>query len=203
LLSSFLIALREGVEAALVVGIVLVYLSRTGRASLARWVWGGVAAAVASSLGVAIALERWNISEDGFEGLLLLIAAAFIVTMIFWMNRIARHLKKEIEQRVETYAERGTSAAGFGLATFVFFMVVREGAELALILRAVELSSDGLAVWIGTSLGLCVAIAVGWFFFNGTLPISLGKFFSWTSIILSLFAVQLVLTGLHELSEAM
>jgi FTR1 family protein len=203
LLSSFLIALREGVEAALVVGIVLVYLNRTGRAALARWVWGGVAAAAASSLAVAIALERWQVSEDGFEGLLLLLAAVFVVTMIFWMNRVARHLKKEIEQRVETYAGKSASAAGFGLATFVFLMVVREGVELALILRAVELSSEGLAVWIGTSAGLSVAIAVGWFFFQGTLKISLGKFFAATSTILILVAVQLGLTGIHELSEAM
>ena len=203
MLSSFLIALREGVEAALVVGIVLVYLKRTGRAALARWVWGGVAAAAASSVAAAIALERWRVSQDGFEGLLLLIAAVFVVTMIVWMNRVARHLKKEIEQRVEGYAGRSTFTAGLGLATFVFFMVLREGAELALILRAVELSSEGLAVWIGTSLGLGVAIAVGWFFFQGTLKISLGKFFAATSTILILVAIQLALTGIHELSEAM
>jgi len=203
LLSSFLIALREGVETALVVGIVLVYLNRTGRAALVRWVWGGVLAAVVSSLAVAIALERWKVSEDGFEGLMLLVASVFVVTMIVWMNRVARHLKQEIEQRVETYAAKSDFSAGMGLATFVFLMVVREGAELALILRAVELSSEGLAVWIGTSLGLCVAVAVGWFFFQGTLKISLGKFFSATSTILILVAVQLALTGIHELSEAM
>jgi high-affinity iron transporter len=203
LLSSLLIALREGVEAALVVGIVLVYLNRSGRAALTRWVWGGVAAAVASSLAIAIALDRWKISEDGFEGLLLLIAAVFVVTMILWMNRVARHLKKEIENRVESFAQKNSTMAGLGLATFVFVMVVREGAELALILRAVELSSDGLAVWIGTGLGLALAISVGWFFFNGTLKISLGKFFAATSTILILVAIQLALTGVHELSEAM
>jgi FTR1 family protein len=203
LLSSFLIALREGVEAALVVGIVLVYLNRSGRATLTRWVWGGVAAAAASSLAIAIALERWQVSEDGFEGLLLLLAAVFVVTMIFWMNRVARRLKKEIEQRVEAHASKSAFAAGIGLATFVFLMVVREGAELALILRAVELSSEGLAVWIGTSLGLAVAIAVGWFFFQGTLKISIGKFFAATSTILIIVAVQLALSGVHELSEAM
>ena len=203
MLSSFLIALREGVEAALVVGIVLVYLNRTGRSFLVRWVWGGVAAAVVSSLAIAIALERFNISEDGFEGVMLLVAAVFVVTMIVWMNRVARHLKKEIELRVEKHAAKSEFSAGVGLATFVFLMVVREGAELALILRAVELSSEGLAVWIGTSLGLCVAVAVGWFFFQGTLKISLGKFFSATSTILILVAVHLALTGVHELSEAM
>jgi high-affinity iron transporter len=202
-ISSFLVALREGVEAALVVGIVLVYLNRTGRAALARWVWGGVAAAVISSLAIAIALERWRISEDGFEGLLLLFAAGFVVTMIIWMNRVARHLRRDIEQRVETLAGKDTLGAGFGLAVFVFVMVVREGAELALILRAVELSSEGLAVWIGTTLGLAAALAVGWFFFQGTLKASLGKFFSATSTILILVAIQLALTGVHELSEAM
>ena len=177
MLSSFLIALREGVEAALVVGIVLVYLNRTGRANLVRWVWGGVLAAVASSLAVAIALDRWKVSEDGFEGLLLLVAAVFVVTMILWMNRVARHLKKHIEQRVENHAAKSEFSAGIGLATFVFLMVVREGAELALILRAVELSSEGLAVWIGTSLGLGVAIAVGWFFFPGDAENFPGKIF--------------------------
>jgi FTR1 family protein len=203
LLSSFLIALREGVEAALVVGIVLVYLNRTGRAALTRWVWGGVVVAVVSSLAVAIALERWQVSEDGFEGVMLLVAAFFVVTMIVWMNRVARHLKSKIEQRIESYAAKSDFSAGLGLSAFVFLMVVREGAELALILRAVELSSDGLAVWIGTALGLCVAVAVGWFFFEGTLKISLGKFFSATSTILILVAIQLALTGVHELSEAM
>ena len=203
MLSSFLIALREGVEAALVVGIVLVYLNRTGRPQLVRWVWGGVVAAVASSLGVAIALDRLKISEDGFEGVLLLVAAVFVVTMIVWMNRIARHLKAEIEKRVEKHAAKSDVSAGMGLAAFVFFMVVREGAELALILRAVELSTEGLAVWIGTLLGLGVAVAVGVFFFQGTLKISLGKFFSATSTILIIVAVQLALTGVHELSEAM
>jgi high-affinity iron transporter len=202
LLSSFLIALREGVEAALVVGIVLVYLNRTGREALSRWVWGGVVAATVSSLAVAIALERWQISEDGFEGLMLLAAAVFVVSMIVWMNRVARHLKKEIEQRVENFAAKDTFAAGLGLGTFVFLMVVREGAELALILRAVELSTEGLAVWIGTGLGLAVAIAVGCFFFQGTLKISLAKFFAATSTILILVAIQLALTGVHELSEA-
>jgi high-affinity iron transporter len=203
LLSAFLIALREGVEAALVVGIVLVYLNRTGRSNLARWVWGGVLAAVVSSLGVAIALDRLKISEDGFEGLMLLVAAAFVVTMIVWMNRVARHLKAEIEKRVEKHAAKSEFSAGIGLGTFVFLMVVREGAELALILRAVELSTEGLSVWIGTILGLGVAVAVGVFFFQGTLKISLGRFFAATSTILIIVAVQLALTGIHELSEAM
>jgi FTR1 family protein len=201
-LSAFLIALREGVEAALVVGIVLVYLARTGRTHWSRYVWGGVAAAVALSLAVAIALERFNISEDGFEGLMYLVASFFVVTMVIWMNRVAKHLKKEIEQKVEKYAERGGSAAGWGIGLFVFLMVLREGAELALILRAVEMSTEGLQTWIGTIAGIAAAVAVGLFFFKGTLKVPLHRFFAVTSSILILVAIQLAVTGLHELSEA-
>jgi high-affinity iron transporter len=202
LLSAFLIALREGVEAALVVGIVLVYLSRTGRSHLVRYVWSGVAAAAALSLAVAVALERWQVSRDGFEGLLLLIASVFVITMIVWMNRVARHLRKEIESRVASYAERAGRAAGWGLFLFVFLMVLREGAELALILRAVELSTEGLQTWVGTLGGIAVAVAVGLFFFKGTLQVPLPRFFAATSLILMIVAFQLALTGLHELSEA-
>ncbi len=202
MLSALLIALREGVEASLVVGIILVYLSRTSRQHLTRFVWYGVAAAAALSLAVAIALERWRISEDGFEGLMLLVAAIFVVTMIVWMNRVARHLKKDIEAKVKAYAEKAGSAAGWGIFLFVFLMVLREGAELALILRAVELSSEGLLTWIGTIVGIAGAVAVGLFFFKGTLRVPLHRFFAATSVILMLVAFQLALTGLHELSEA-
>jgi high-affinity iron transporter len=202
LLSAFLISLREGVEASLVVGIILVYLSRTGRQTLAKFVWYGVAVAAALSLAVAVALERWQVSQDGFEGLLLLVAAFFVVTMIIWMNRVARHLKKDIEQKVEAYAARTGKAAGWGIFLFVFLMVVREGVELALILRAVELSSAGLQTWIGTIAGIGASVAVGLFFFKGTLRVPLHRFFAVTSVILMLVAFQLALTGLHELSES-
>ncbi len=202
MLSALLIALREGVEAALVVGIILVYLSRTGRSHLGRFVWYGVATAAALSLAVVVALERWRISQDGFEGLMLLVASVFVVTMIVWMNRVARHLKKQIEDKVESYAERAGKAAGWGIFLFVLLMVLREGAELALILRAVEMSSEGLQTWIGTIAGIAAAVAVGLFFFKGTLRVPLHRFFAVTSVILMLVAFQLALTGVHELSEA-
>jgi high-affinity iron transporter len=201
-LSAFLVSLREGVEASLVVGIILVYLSRTGRAQLARFVWYGVTAAAALSLGVAVALERWQINEDGFEGLMLLLAAGFVITMIVWMNRVARHLKKDIEEKVEAYAARAGRAAGWAIFLFVFLMVLREGVELAIILRAVELSTEGLQIWVGTLTGIAAAVAVGLFFFKGTLRIPLHRFFAATSVILILVAFQLALSGLHELSEA-
>ena len=94
----------------------------------------------------------------------MLLASVLVVTMLVWMKRIARGLKKEIETRVETYAQQSTQAAGWGIGAFVFLMVLREGAELVLILRAVELSSEGVGVWIGTALGLALAVAVGLFF---------------------------------------
>ena len=202
MLPALLLSLREGVEAALVVGIVLVYLNRTGRRQLARYVWAGVALAVACSFAAAVFLQRWQVSEDGFEGILMLAAAALVVSMIIWMNRIARRLRKEIEQRVETYVQKGERAAGWGIGFFVFLMVLREGAELILVLRAVELSIAGLQVWIGTGIGIALAVAVGLFFFQGTLKIPLGRFFAATSTILMVVAFQLTLTGLHELSEA-
>ncbi|MGA2510689.1 MAG: Fe-S-containing protein [Candidatus Acidiferrales bacterium] len=202
MISALLVALREGVEAALVVGIVLVYLNRSGRRALKSYVWAGVTLACLASIAAAILLQRWAISEDGFEGLLMLLASALVITMIVWMNRVARSLRKEIEQRVETYALKSTRAAGWGIGAFVFFMVVREGAELVLILRAVELSSAGIQVWIGTGLGIAIAVAVGFFFFEGTLKIPLHRFFAATTVILMVVAFQLALTGVHELSEA-
>ena len=202
MLSALLVALREGVEAALVVGIVLVYLNRTGRRALAPYVWMGVGAAAICSFVAAVLLQRLKVNEDGFEGLMMLVAAVLVVTMIIWMNRIARSLKKEIEARVEGYASRTTRAAGWGIGIFVFTMVLREGAELVLILRAVELSSAGVEVWIGTGVGILLSVLVGLFFFQGTLKIPLGRFFAVTSTILMVVAFQLGLTGVHELSEA-
>jgi len=203
MISALLVALREGVEAALVVGIVLVYLDRSGRSSLKRYAWAGVILATLASIAAAVALQQLRISEDGFEGVLMLVASALVVTVIIWMNSVAHSLRKEIENRVASYAEKTTRAAGWGIGAFVFFMVVREGAELVLILRAVELSTKGLQVWIGTILGIALAVAVGYFFFQGTLRIPLHRFFRATSIILMVVAFQLALTGLHELSEAM
>src|SRR5580658_8795978 len=134
MLSAMLIALREGLEAALAVGIVLVYLDRTGRRDLSKFVWGGVGLAVAASFGVAVLLDRWQVSEDGFEGLMMLAAGVLVVSMIVWMNRVARTLKKEIETRVAGLASREGMTAGWGLALCVFLMALREGAELVLIL---------------------------------------------------------------------
>jgi len=169
---------------------------------LRTYAWGGVIAAAVASVGAALLLGKLAISEDGFEGVLMLLASALVVTMIVWMNHVARTLRKHIEERLEAYAQKTTLAAGLGIGAFVFLMVVREGAELVLILRAVELSSTGVQIWIGTLLGIAIAVTVGVFFFQGTLRIPLHRFFRATSIILMIVAFQLALTGVHELSEA-
>src|SRR5215831_14220211 len=115
MISALLVALREGVEAALVVGIVVVYLNRSGRRALRSYAWGGVITAAAASVGAALLLQKLAINEDGFEGLLMLVASALVVTMILWMNHVARTLRKHIEDRVESYARKTTLAAGLGI----------------------------------------------------------------------------------------
>src|SRR4029077_3113729 len=134
MIPALLVALREGVEAALVVGIVLVYLDRSGRRALKSYAWGGVILACAASVAAAVLLQHWAISEDGFEGLLMLLASVLVVTMIIWMNRVARSLRKNIEERVEAYAQRSTRSAGWGIGAFVFFLVGRQGSVFWVIL---------------------------------------------------------------------
>ena len=201
MLSAFLVALREGVEAALVVGICLAYLSKISRPELKRTVWYAVAAAAVASLGLSYALTGLAWNEETFEGVLLLAAAVLLVTMIVWMRRVARTLRSEIEQRVGTFSGSSRFAVT-GLFLFVFAMVAREGAETVLLLRAVGLDSEGFFLWTGTLLGLGAAVALAWFFFQGALPVRLDRFFDATSIMLTVLAAQMTLTGIHELSEA-
>jgi len=200
--SAFLVALREGVEAALVVGICLAYLGKIGRRDLARPVWYGVAAALLASLAAARLLEKFAWNQEAVEGAFLLAAAALLVTMIVWMRRVARSLRGHLEQRVGLLAGRARFAA-LGLFLFVFVLVLREGIETVLLLGAVALNTEGLLLLFGTALGLTLAVALGLFFFKGTLPIRLDRFFDATSLMLIIIAAQLTLTGIHELSEAL
>jgi len=200
MLSAFLISLREGLEAALVVGICLVYLSKIGRRDLARPVWYGVAAALALSGVAAYLLEHFAWNQEGVEGVLMLVAAALLVSMIIWMRRVARTLRGDIEGKVNTLTGRG-SAAALGLFLFVFAMVLREGIETVIFLGALSFNAEGLPLVVGTALGLAAAVVVGLFFFKGALPVPLGRFFDATSLMLIVITVQLVLSGLHELSE--
>jgi high-affinity iron transporter len=197
-LQAFIITLREGVEAALIVGITLAYLNKIQRTDLRKSVYAALAAAFVASIGVAIALSRLDLNEDIFEGWVMLGAAFFVVTMIIFMMRTGRKLKGEIEGKIGSLAGRGSQ---IGVFLFVFLMVLREGGETVLILSAVKLESSALMSFIGTLLGVFAAVLFGVMFIKGSVRINLQKFFRFTTVILFFVAAQLVISGLHELSE--
>src|SRR5271155_4956539 len=199
MLQAFIVTLREGVEAALIVGITLAYLAKIGRNDLRKAVYAALGAAFVGSIGVAILMSRLNLNEDVFEGWVMLVAAFFVVTMIIFMMRTGRKLKGEIEGKVGLLAGKD---AWIGLFFFVFLMVLREGAETVLLLSAVTLNSTELMSFLGTLLGVLAAIAFGVMFVKGSVRINLQKFFRVTTAILFLVATQLVIAGLHELSES-
>ncbi|OLD20336.1 MAG: DUF2318 domain-containing protein [Acidobacteria bacterium] len=198
MLQAFIGTLREGVEAALIVGITLAYLGKIGRPQLRKFVYFALAAAFVASIGVAIVLSRLQWNQDIFEGWIMLAAAFFVVTMIIFMMKTGRKLKGHIEGKVGLLAGEN---AGFGLFVFVFLMVLREGVETVLYLGAVSLNTTELMSFLGTLLGVIVAILFGVMFVKGSLPINLQKFFRVTTVILFFVAGQLSITGLHELSE--
>jgi FTR1 family protein len=203
MLQAFIITLREGVEAALIVGITLAYLTKIGRNDLRKSVYAALGAAFLGSIGVAVVISRLNWNEDVFEGWIMLVAAFFVVTMVIFMMKTGRKLKGQIEGKVGLLAGLGAEKdAWIGLFFFVFLMVLREGAETVLILSAVSLNSTELMSFLGTLLGVLAAVAFGVMFVKGSVRINLQKFFRVTTAILFLVALQLVVAGLHELSES-
>jgi len=199
---SLVITLREGVEGTLIVGIVLAYLAKTGRLSWSRIVWGGVAAAVAASVAAAYFVHRWEVSEDAYEGWLMLAGSVFVATMVYWMWRTGKRMKQEIEAKLSSLGEKPSRAAATGLFLFVFLMVFREGIETVLLLAAVSFRSTDLLNFIGGVTGLGLAIGLGVAFFKGSIKVDLRKFFTITSLVLAMVSLQLLITGVHELSEA-
>ncbi|HZT74644.1 MAG TPA: Fe-S-containing protein [Terriglobales bacterium] len=199
MLEQFVITLREGIEAALIVAIALIYLRKIERSDLNRVVYAALAAALLVSLGGAIVLARLHIYEDDrMEGWLMLVAAIFVATMVYWMDRTAKHLRREIEEKLGQLLD----ASVLGLFFFIFFMVLREGMETVLILSAVSLSTSSLLAWFGGVLGLALAVLFAIAFIKGSVRVNLGRFFRITSVILIFIAAQLLVTGVHELSEA-
>ncbi len=197
MLQAFIITLREGVEASLIVGIIFAYLSKIGRHELKRTVFSALAAAIAASIAVAIVISHLNFNPDIFEGWVMLAAAAFVLTMIWFMHHTARNMKGEIEGKVAKLV--GTSKTG--LFFFVFLLVLREGVETVLILSAVSLNSTELLSFTGTLLGIAVAVVFGVLFIRGSVRINLQRFFRVTTVILYFVTFQLIVSGLHELSE--
>lgn len=198
MLQAFIITLREGVEAALIIGITLAYLNKIQRQDLRKSVYVALASAFVASIGVAILLSRFQFSEDLFEGWVMLAAAFFVVTMIIFMMKTGRKLRGDIESKIGSLAGRGSQ---LGIFLFVFIMVLREGAETVLILSAVSLESSALQSFLGTLLGVFAAIVFGVMFVKGSVRINLQKFFRVTTVILFFVAAQLLVSGLHELSE--
>jgi high-affinity iron transporter len=199
---SLVITLREGVEAALIVGIVAGYLRKTGREAAMRVVYWALAAAVAASVFAAFGLSRLRVNEDAYEGWLMLAAAIFVASMVYWMWRTGKHMKKDIEMKLASLAARPEESSNVGLFLFVFLMVFREGIETVLFLAAVSLQTTELMNFLGGVIGLALAVGLGIAFFKGSLRVNLKKFFSVTGAVLALVAAQLLISGVHELSEA-
>jgi high-affinity iron transporter len=203
--SGLLTGLREGVEAALIVSIVLTYLVRTGRTDQTRRVWLGTGLAVLLSgiVGVAIfntvgAFEEPY--EQIFEGTTLLVAAGVVTWMLFWMRRQSRAVKGELQAAVDRAVASG---ATWGLAILAFTAVIREGLETAIFLVGQATSARAEAIWIvvGALAGLAIASLIGYGFYRGTHRLNLGSFFRWTGIALVFIAAGLLSHGIGEFIE--
>jgi FTR1 family protein len=197
-------ALREGVEAALVVGIMLVVLRRTGRRDLQRAVWWGLGLAVLASVAAAFLLDEL-IVDEAYEGALYWVSAAFVGSMMWWMHRKGRGLRKDIESRVHRASEPGPAPGAreaWALGAFAFLMLFREGAETVLLLKAIKLTTPAMLSFIGTILGLGLSVIFCVMFVRGSLPVNLGRFFFITELVMGLFLAQLAINGYHEFSEA-
>ena len=207
--ASFLITLREGIEAALVVSIILAYLNTIDRRDGHRSVWTGVGTAIAVSIaaGVILNITVGAISEtsertaEAIEGIGSLLAVAVLTWMIFWMRRQARHIKGELQQKVDmAVGSRSTLA----LAALAFFVVVREGLETVLFLfgtiRDEVVGSTGLA-YLGAALGLLTALILGVLIYRGGVRLNLRTFFKVTGALILVVAAGLFAYGIHEFQE--
>jgi high-affinity iron transporter len=203
--SNYLIGLREGLEASLVVCILIAYLVKTGRRDALKPVWAGIGVAVALALGFGCALEFGSQeltfeAQEALGGSLSILAVCLVTWMVFWMRRTARHLKAELHGRLDAALAMGTGA----LVATAFLAVGREGLETALFVWAsVHAAGDGTPrPLIGVALGLATAVLLGWLFYRGALRINLARFFTWTGALLVVVAAGVLAYGFHDLQEA-
>jgi high-affinity iron transporter len=202
---TFVIGLREGLEAALIVGIVAAFLRQEGRGDVLRWVWAGVGLAVGICIAVAVGLavlsrELPERGQEGLETVVGLVAVAAVTFMVFWMRRHARGLKHELEDGASAALARGSVAA---LVAMAFFAVIREGFETSVfLLAAFDASTRPVAAGGGALLGVVAAVALGWAIYRGGVRINLARFFRFTSVVLVLVAAGLVATAFHTGHEA-
>jgi len=207
MLAPFLIMLREGLEAALVVGIIAGYLRQTGRHAWLPAIWVGVLLAVAMSLfaGAAIQLASRGFpqrTQELFEAVIALVAVAVLTGMVFWMRRAARSIRAELHAGIDQALAHRGSAGTWALIGMVFLAVAREGLESVFFLLAIfQQSRDGAAP-VGAALGLIVAIGAGWGIYAGALRLDLRRFFRWTGVFILLVAAGLLAGSVRALHEA-
>ncbi len=203
-MEAFVITLREGMEAALVVGLILAYLNRTGRAALRHWAYAGLELAVVASIlgAVVFSLAGFDPENEVLEGTLLAIAAVLVFSLVVWMWRTSRGIKQQVEDRLESLAASGTRQQGWGVLAFVFFMVFREGVEMILFLAALSLAATpDLVGLLGGLTGLGLAALFGVLIVKGSLRINLRRFFGVTGFVLMVLVARLVAGSLHEFFE--
>ncbi len=200
---SFLIGLREGLEAALIVGILVAYLVRTDRRDRLKILWIGVGAAVAVSLAVGAILEYAvdNLGDEAlapFVGYTSLITVVLVTTMVFWMQRTARRMKSDLEGHLS----QALAAGPVAILLTAFVAVVREGIETALFLWSnVQATGGSAASVIGAVMGIAASVVLGWLVYRRSVHIDLSKFFTITGVMLIVIAAGVLSYGLHELAE--
>jgi len=204
-LPTFVIGLREGVEASLIVGIVAAFLRQRGATREMRWVWLGVAIAIALCVGAAVVLQIINSNlpqkqQEGLETVIALVAVVMVTSMVVWMAKHARNLKGELEARAELATATGSV---FALVAMAFLAVLREGLETAVfLLSAFQASTNRTASTFGALLGIALAVVIGVLIYKGGVKINLARFFKATGLVLVLVAAGLVSFAMHTGHEA-
>ena len=207
MLAAFLIMLREGIEAALIVGIMAGYTARRGNAKALPAIWAGVLAAVAASAVGALILTRTGQelperAQEIFEAGIALIAVALLLSMALWMRRAGRGLKTEIEHALDQSLESNTGRWSWALFLSAFLIVGREGLESAMFLVAITQQTSGPGMLFGALAGIAASVLVGFAIFRLGLKINLGRFFRITGAFVILVAAGLAAKAVHHLHEA-
>ena len=198
---GFTIALREGIEAFLIVALTLSYLRRTGRPELARAVYVAVGISVVTCAGAGWLFSK-AANQSLWEGVLALAAAALVGSLLVYMKRISKHLKRDIEERLESRAALGSGRAFWGIFAFSLLMITREGMETALLIATAFFQLKSAAVLTGLGLGLLAAAAIGVLWTRLGKDVDLKAILNVSAVFLAIFLVQLILYGVHELAEA-
>lgn len=203
--ANYLIGLREGLEAALVVSILVAYLLRTGRSDRLKPLWVGVGLAVAMSLGIGALLTftRHGLdtfkAQETFGGVLSIVAVGFVTWMIFWMRRTARTMRAELQGRLESALAGGVG----GIVATAFVAVAREGVETALFVwTAAQAAGSTAAPLVGAFLGIATSVALAYLLYRKAVHLDLAKFFTWTGAGLIVVAAGVLAYGVHDLAEA-